>query len=263
MKQLYYIFKVSLDKAFKETIRYRFNFISQIATFYILFMAMFYGLKSFGAYMRVPSIYLNDTLEGFVAGYFVWTIIVLAYSDIAYSIIRDAMRGTLEQLSMPPIGLHNILLIRGICNLLINLILSSIVLVLAMLSTGYYLKFNILMLIILIFGGILSLFGIGLILGGLALIFKKIQTLLNIIQFFVLALVIPGSNSNILTNLLPFRPSINIIYKTMISGYTLKDLSLQDIGFMLVNTILYLILGIVVFKRCEIIAKKRGLLGQY
>ncbi|NLC94882.1 MAG: ABC transporter permease [Bacilli bacterium] len=263
MKQLYYIFKVSLDKSFKETIRYRFNFIAEIVTLYIVFMAMFLGLKSFGVYMQVPSVVLDQTLEGFVAGYFVWTIILFSYSDIAYGITRDAMLGTLEQLSMAPIRLYKFLIIRAICNLLINLIASCLILIIIMFSTDYFLSINIIILIIGILGGIFSVFCIGLILGGLALIYKKIQSFLNIIQFVVLGLVIPGSSTSTLSYLIPFRPSILIIYKAMLNNYSLKDLSLQEILYMLLNTIIYLIIGIIIFNRCEKVAKKKGLLGQY
>ena len=49
-----------------------------------------------------------------------------------------------------------------------------------MATTNYWLDIKVGQLLILIFIGIFSILGIALIFGGLALIFKKIQSLLNI-----------------------------------------------------------------------------------
>lgn len=261
----YYLFKVSLEKAFKELSRYKFDTLSDILSLYALFMAMFFGLKFFGLSISASSVTLGHTLEGFVAGYFLWAIMMMAYSDVAYSIINDASKGTLEQLSMSDLGLHNILIMRSITNMLVNMLIAFALLVIIMATTGFWLHINIISMLLPIFIGLFSILGLSLIFGGLALIFKKVQSFLNIIQYFLIGLVIPspGSFNIVLTAALPFRPSINMIYFCMIKGTSFFDFSLGDYGILIANSIVYLAIGLFVFKQCTKIAKRKGLLGQY
>ena len=51
---------------------------------------------------------------------------MLAYSNIAYSIINDANRGTLEQLNMSNISLSQIVIVRSFSNLLLNIVFSIV-----------------------------------------------------------------------------------------------------------------------------------------
>lgn len=265
MKKVFYLFKVSIDKSVKELVRYKFNTISDIMSFYALFIAMFFGMKSFGASMNVTPVALGETLEGFVAGYFLWTVMVMAYSDTANSVITDASRGTLEQISMSNLGLRNILIVRSITNLIVNLLVCFIVLFSIMATTNYWLNIKVFQLLIIILIGIFSILGIALIFGGLALIFKKIQSLLNIIQYFLIGLVIPGPNtfSPLITSILPFRPTIEKVYNIAVGGESLMDSSLGDFGIIIVNSVVYFLIGLFIFNQCNRIAKKKGLLGQY
>lgn len=263
MKKYYYVIKVSLERAFKEAMRYRFNAFAHVVSLYVLFMAMFIGVNYFGTTLSVSPVDLDKSLESFVAGYFIWSIIVLAYSDISYGIINDANRGTLEQISMPAIGLSKIVLIRSFCELLFNLILSFVLLMIIILTTGKNLYLNPIMLLIPIFLGIFAIFGIGLIFGGLALIYKRIQSVLSIVQYFMVGLVLFNSSYKWVSFLIPFRPAIDFIYDSMLGGHGIKDIHIVDLGIILGNAIIYLIIGIIIFKCCEKIAKKRGLLGQY
>ncbi|HSH35759.1 hypothetical protein [Schnuerera sp.] len=262
MKKFFYLFKVSLEKVFKERFRYKFNTFSNILILYILFMAMFAGIKGFGIQMGVSPINMEDTLEGFIIGYFLWTIMMMAYSDIAYTIVSDANRGTLEQLNMSDISLAFILTTRSFANLLLDYLISIILLFIIMNSTGYWIDINIFSIIVPIFIGIFSILGIGLVCGGLALIFKKVQSLLNVIQYFLIALLM-GNTNRLVTTVLPFRLAVEKVYMMVFGGHSLSDFSLLDYGMMIGNSILYFSIGLVVFNQCVKLAKNKGLLGQY
>ncbi|WP_027631913.1 ABC transporter permease [Clostridium hydrogeniformans] len=265
MSKVFYLFKVSIEKSIKELLRYKFNTISEIMSLYALFIAMFFGMKLFGTSMNVSPVRLGETLEGFVAGYFLWTVMLVAYSETASSVISDANRGTLEQISMSGLGLHNILIVRSITNLIVNLLVCFIVLFTIMATTGYWINLKILQLLVLILLGIFSILGIALMFGGLALIFKKVQSLLNIVQYFLIGLVMPGSNafSPLISAILPFRPTIEKVYDITLGGESLMDFSLGDFGIIIGNSIVYFFIGLFVFNQCSKIAKKKGLLGQY
>lgn len=264
MKKLFYLFKSSIEKSIIELTRYKFNTISDILSYYFLFIAMFVGMKSFGSSMNVSPVSLGETLEGFVAGYFLWTVMVMAYSDTAYSVINDANRGTLEQISMSSAGLHNILIVRSFTNLMTNLLICFLVLFSIMVTTNYWLDIKMFQLILLILIGIFSILGIALIFGGLALIYKKVQSLLNVIQYFLIGLLLPSSETlNSFSIILPFRPTIDKAYEIILGGQSLFDTSLGEFAIIIGNSIIYFILGLAVFNYCTKVAKKNGLLGQY
>jgi ABC-2 type transport system permease protein len=265
MKKIFYLFKVSFEKSIVELVRYKFNTISNILSLYLLFMAMFFGVKLFGTSMKVSPISLGETLESFVIGYFLWTIMVIAYSSTAYSVINDANRGILEQISMSSLGLHNILIVRSITDSIINLLVSFAVLFSIMATTNYWLDINVGQILIVILMGIFSILGLSLIFAGLALIFKQIQSLLNIVQYFLIALVIiqTDHNHSLTSILLPFRPTIESVYRITINGESFMNFSLIDFGIMVGNSIVYLGIGLFLFNKCSKIARKKGLLGQY
>lgn len=164
MTKYLYLFKVSIEKTIKELSRYKFNTISDIIIFYVLFMAMFLGLKSFGTNFGISPISMGETLEGFIVGYFLWTIMLMAYSGVAYGIIHDANRGTLEQLNMSGIKLSTIVTVRSLSELLINFIISIVLLFIIMLTTNNKLEIKIFSILLPISIGIFSILGIGLIL---------------------------------------------------------------------------------------------------
>ncbi|MCQ4922695.1 ABC transporter permease [Tissierella carlieri] len=263
MTKYFYLFKVSMEKTLKELSRYKFNTISDIIIFYVLFMAMFLGVKSFGINFGISPIDMGSSLEGFIVGYFLWTIMLMAYSGAAYGIIHDANRGTLEQLNMSGIKLSTIVTARSLSDLLVNLIISIVLLFIIMVTTNYQLEIKIFSILFPIFIGIFSILGIGLIFGGLALIFKKIQSLLNIVQYFLIALVMVSPENKIIYNLLPFRPAADKVMLSMRKGYSLVDFSIYDYGIMVGNSILYFSIGLLVFNKCVKLAKRKGLLGQY
>lgn len=263
MKKMYYLLKVSLEKTIKELIRYKFNTITNLLILYILFMVMFSGIRGFGISLGVSPVDMGDNLEGFIVGYFLWTIIMAAYSDIAYSIVNDASKGTLEQLNMSNMSLSRILVVRSFSNLLLDIVFSIILLLIIMQATNHWLEIKILSILIPVFIGIFSILGIGLICGGLALIFKKVQSLLNVIQYFLIGLVAVFPESNIMSGLLPFNYAARGVFSTMMGGCSFMDFRAVDYGIMVGNSLLYFILGLIIFNQCVKVAKRRGLLGQY
>ncbi|MBC8587813.1 hypothetical protein [Paratissierella segnis] len=263
MKKYYYLIKVSFERTFKELIRYKFNTISNIIFLYALFMAMFLGLKSFGIDFGVSPLDMGSTLEGFIIGYFLWAIMMMTYSGIAYGITNDAGRGTLEQLNMSGISLYIIVTIRGLSDLVVDIMVSIVLLFIIMFTTGHYLEIRILSILPPILIGIVSILGIGLICGGLAIIFKKVNSLLDIIQYFLIAFIMVSPKNKFVYNLLPFRPSSDKVMQIILGGQTLKDFTINEYAIMIGNSLLYFILGIIVFNKSVTYAKRKGLLGGY
>jgi len=260
-----YLIQVSFEKSLKEFIRYKFEMISMIAGLYFLFIAMFFGAKSFGLGIEANQSSLDSTLEGFVAGYFLWTIMLMIFFDTAQGVIEDANKGTLEQISMSGLGLNKVLIVKSLTNLLINIVICFVVLFSIMATTGYWLNMKVGQLLFILLLGSFSMIGLSMIFAGLALIFKRIQSFLNIMQYLLIALVLPGSSAftPLVSSLIPFRPSIELFYDVALGGMNIIDFTIIQYVSVCLNSIVYFGIGLLVFDLCCKKAKRSGLLGQY
>jgi len=122
-------------------------------------------------------------------------------------------------------------------------------------------------LVLLVVGSV----GYSLILGGLTLLFKRLEILKDLFQTAVLifggVLVslerMPGWMATI-ARFLPLTPGVDFLRKTLLEGVSLGTLAADGtLLWMVGNAAAYLVLGIVIFRWCERIAKRRGTLGQY
>jgi len=113
--------------------------------------------------------------------------------------------------------------------------------------------------------------GYSLILGGLTLLFKRLEILKEMFQIVVLifggVLIslerMPGWMATI-ARFLPLTPGVDVLRRTLLKGASLGTLAGDGtLLWLLGNAAAYLVLGIVVFRWCERIAKQRGTLGHY
>lgn len=118
---------------------------------------------------------------------------------------------------------------------------------------------------------VLSSVGYSLILGGLTLLFKRLEMLKELFQIVVLifggVLVpldsMPGWMATI-ARFLPLTPGVEVLRKTLLEGVSLGTLASDGtLLWLVVSAAAYLALGIGIFHWCERITKRRGTLGQY
>ncbi|MBN2657213.1 MAG: hypothetical protein JXR86_09150 [Spirochaetales bacterium] len=127
--------------------------------------------------------------------------------------------------------------------------------------TGHWLNLNISSYFIVFFLSYPGLWGIGLIYAGILLRYKKAEAIETIINFLLLGLAsINVSSIFSVYFLLPFSPHVSFL-RAILKG----EMSINP-GWLLgllVNSLIYLSIGITLFnislKKC----KKHGLLGQY
>ncbi|MNP05465.1 hypothetical protein D3C76_974200 [compost metagenome] len=145
--------------------------------------------------------------------------------------------------------------------------LQSVIMVLllfaTMLTSGQWLSLNPMTTIPIIVVTMVSMIGISFMIAGLAIIVKQIQAFLQIFQFVLMGLVFVPLTAAPFLAYAPFVKGVNMVRTVMIEDLTLTQLPLSDYGVLFLNSLVYMILGLVVFQRCEKIAMKKGLLGQY
>ncbi len=220
--------------------RYPFNTFSSLAASYIVFLALFHGIRFIGE-GAIPG----EKLDAIVIGYLMWNIAIFSFSDTAGDIFEEAKMGTLEQLYLSPLGFYRISFYRMIAGYIYLLIFNAIVLFAAMLTTGRWLNIPVLEVILLITISVPAMHGIGFILGGIALVAKKVHSLSNIFYFAIIFLVsLPTYPVNAFS-FLPFAPGANTIMSVIVYD---ANYPVWWYLFISINSLFYFACGIYCFQ---------------
>lgn len=188
--------------------------------------------------------------------YIVIWIIMNAFSKMSELITKENKEGTLEILYTSPYNFIKILFANIIVNVLICIALLILLFIMNTSITGVLQNVNFLQLIIVITIGIFSLYGIGLIIAGLTLITKEIDTFLFIVKL-VFAYCIMSFDSF----LLPFGTAKNMIADIILNGSLEEEKMVINFIILLANSIIYFILGLVVYKYIEKLVLKKSSIG--
>lgn len=254
---------IALKASWRQTltlqIRYLFNFFTSIITMSIVFLLIFHGVKAVGA----GALDLGGTLEGLFTGYIIWMIVLTGYQDLAYNAANEAQTGTLEQLYLSPVGYKWLAFFSGSFNALMSLAMISVITAVMVLTTGQKLHLDIFSILPVFFGVYIQAYGLGFILGGLALIFKRIQSFFQVVTFGVIGLFMIPWSKYPWAKYLPFTMGQHLLQEIMMEGRKFTQAPKGDLAVFAVATIAYFLAGLGVFSMAETKAKAMGLLGQY
>lgn len=264
LKDRLLVFKAELMRWLILIKRYPIVYISSIVSLYIVFLGIFFGsgnINRFG-----PQI-MADTL----IGYLMWMFVLSAIGDLSSSIINEALTGTYEQLSINPVGSTWILFSRSITRILDSLILVVFNLVLITSTTGIRLDIKVGPTLLILLLSILGLYGFGFILASLALIFKRIGPIAQVLQYaflFLTGAIIPLENFpeiiKVISSSLPLTSGIKAMQLLINDQYPLSQVLREPVfSNLLINSSIYVFAGILILFIADIIARKKGLLGQY
>ncbi|MBT9135699.1 MAG: hypothetical protein DDT34_00759 [Firmicutes bacterium] len=252
-------FQAVLFRNVIELKRYAFNTISMLVSLYVMFMILFFGLQRLGG----AALAAGDTLEGLLVGYLLWTMAIMAYSELSWDLNAQAQVGTLEQLYISPIGFGRLNAYSLLCNLVLQFGYAAIILAVLMVSTGKYLHVDLVSIVPLFIVTLMSAYGVGFAVGGLALIYKRIQAFFSIFQFVFLAfLTLPWAQFP-WARFLPLSMGNALLREVMIHGRRIWELDPTHLMVLVGTGVFYLALGIMAFAWSERIARDKGLLGHY
>jgi ABC-2 type transport system permease protein len=242
-----------------EMKRYYFNTLSMLASFYLIFVLVFFGARSFAG----NEANFGGTLAGIVVGFGIFYLSMYAYAELSWVLTGEAQQGTLEQLSMSPLGLGRVLVARLASAMVFRLVIMVGFLLLMMATSGRWLRLDVVTLVPLFAFTVASVLGIGFIMGGLAIVFKQIQAALGILQFAFVALIAAPVDQFPFLKFLPLSWGTSLIGRSMIGGVSIFAMPLSDVTFLVANGLFYFSLGLLIFKFFEREARNRGLLGHY
>lgn len=257
LSEHYVLFRGIFLKSFILLKRYLLNSLVRIGTIYIFFLFMFFGGRQLSAQA------MDDTLGGLIVGFFVFTMALTAYSGITQNVMREAQWGTLEQLYMSPFGIGRVIAVRTLVNVLWSTIWGGLLLALMLATTGESLSLDLSTVLPLGLVAVAPAVGIGLVLGGLALLYKRVEAIFQLMQFAFVGLIAAPVDRIPALAFLPMALGSHLLQRAMRRGETLGSMPASDLLLAVGVAALYLGLGYAVFTLCQRRARKLGVLGDY
>lgn len=244
-------------------VRYPVNTLAQLGSIYLFFAVIFYGgqaaVKSIGG----GSGALSSTFDGVIVGWFLWTMTLQAYFNLATNVTQESQWGTLEQLYMSTYGFGAVMGSTVLAYLFQSLISGALILAVMLVTTGRTLAVDLLTVVPLSLLALLSVVGIGFAFAGLALLYKRIENVSQLMQFVLIGLIAAPAANFWPLRLLPLVQGSSMLQRAMQNGVRLWEFSATDLGLVAGTGLAYTVAGYLVFRRCTRIARKRGIMGHY
>lgn len=241
-----------------ELLRYWPNTISTFVTFYIIFLMLFLGIRTAGNPISGAA-----DIRYLIAVMALWFLALTAMQGIGRSVASEAVRGTLEQLYMSPVSTWSILLARMIGSVVIQSSVMVSMLGVGMLTARQWLSLDVITLAPLLLLTVIAMWGVGFVMAAFALVFKQIQSLFQIVQFVLLALVAVPVTLSPWLELAPAVRASSMVRAAMIDGVDVTGFAGTEWLLLIGNATLYFGIGVAAFRLAERSAMRRGLLGQY
>lgn len=257
MKSKWHLFKALFGKEIISHYRYLFNTITELASYYVVFVLMFFG----GKLAVGPGI--SETLRGLVVGYFLYVAAKVAFLGLAGNVTHEAKVGTLEQLFVTPHGFASVMGLKIVVKLFMSFAKAFVILLTILLTTGTQLNIDLLTVVVVAVPSVVSVIGIGFPIAGLALIFKRVNSLFQLVNFGILGLIgAPVLNAEF-TRYLPLSLGSDMLQRSMREGVHLTEFPMVDLLTLFGVAVAYPVLGYYVFRMAEHYARAEGLMGQY
>lgn len=242
----------------KLWVSYPVEAVMTIVIYYAIFVVLFFGAKTFGG----PSVSTGDTLSSIAVGYIVFFMTQQSYQSFGSQITQESVAGTLEQLALSRYGLLAVLLTDFIGQSLIIALQFGVVLFPIMATTGRWLHLDVVSVVPITILMMTGVVGFGLLMGGLAMVFKRISGIASMLQMSFLFLVAAPVDRYPLLKLAPVAHG-----NTLLRDVLVKERSLYarptELFILLAVSAAYLAVGCIVFNRMDRIARDRALLGQF
>lgn len=225
-------------------------------------LVIFFGLILFGG-RAVAGPAFSDSLGGIIVGFFIWTLAIVAYSGLAWNVTREAQWGTLERLFMSPHGFGTVMVTKTLVNVCLSFVWAGSLLVVMMAMSGRWLTIDPLTVLPLGLLTLGSIVGIGFLFAGLALLYKRIENIFQLVQFGFIGLIAAPVGSYEWLRLLPVSHGSYLLRLAMDDGVAIWAIPVTELALLVATSTGYLLAGYYCFHRAQLRARKQGLMGQY
>jgi ABC-2 type transport system permease protein len=228
-----------------------------------LFMGVFFFALMFYGGRMVAGRALTDSIEGLIVGYFLWTLALGAYMGVTNDIQSEASWGTLERHFLTPLGFGPVVFAKAIAIVFRTFLTSFVVLAAMLFMTGTTLDLNVLTIVVVGSLAIASAMGLGLAMGGLGVLYKRISNIASLFQFVFIGLISAPVLDVPLVELLPLVQGSAMLQLAMQDGVRLWEFQPGTLGVLVGTAAIYLGLGYGVFVVATGRARRLGVLGDY
>ena len=240
--------------------RYWLNSLISVISIILLFTLLFLGYSGLAGGTKD---YANGLMQ-LLTGYILTILALFFFQDIAQNLSTEAAEGVLEILYMSPFGYLRVCGARLFISFFWNILMIGGVSAILILITGqpFHADLSVLLPMMLLF--LVPMIGLSFALGGLQLIFKKLDSMMGLLQYLLAAFVaLPVDGAFFWTRLLPGVLPAYLARQIASGGYTRASLPSDALIQTILVSAVYLIAGLCIFLLCEKKAKKDGHLAHY
>jgi ABC-2 type transport system permease protein len=244
-------------------VRYPVNTAAQLVSIYLFFAVVFFGGRAAAASVGGGAGAMSETFDGLIVGWFLWTMALAAYFGLAQNVTEESQWGTLEQLYMSPHGFGRVMGAKVVSNVLVSLLWGAIILALMLATTRRSLSVDLLTVLPVSVLAIMSVVGVGFVFAGLALVYKRISNVQNLVQFAIIGLIAAPVADVPALRYLPLAQGSAMLQQAMREGVTLTQFSPAAHAVLVGTAVGYTLAGYAVFRYCATVARRRGVMGHY
>lgn len=248
-------------RVFAVARRYPLQTFSGMVTIMVIFIALLTGAR----YLAGTTTIGQSRQGSLVVGLVLWNVLILSLSEISRGIQNEAQIGTLEHLFLASQSLLRVMLLRAFVSQILFLAVNSVILAILALTSRTTLAISPVIVLPLL-AALLATNGIGLALGALALLWKRIGAALGLVQFLVVSMVVPPFEQILpkfllpWTNLVPLAPAARALRGVMATQATLGT---AEIAIILANGFIYFAVGVFIFRLGEKMVRQHSSLAGY
>jgi ABC-2 type transport system permease protein len=263
------LFWAELKREFILVTRYPFELVSRLIWGLGFALMMYYGFGAIGQGSGGALPGFEQGQMGRLLGLLITYIAINGINNATELLSEEVQTGTLEQAALSPPPLVVIMLMRDIASYIEMLVRFFLIMAIAMGITGLRFHMDVPAFALLLTLMYLGTEGIGLLLGGAALIYKRIGTLAQFAVMLVFGLAIlpiegmPGWAQPFVNNF-PFTKALILLRQSAVEGISLSAMAANGtLASLAWNTVIFLTLGIAAFTVAERKARQLGTLNQY
>lgn len=243
------LIKSELRRAIQEFRFYWINFLSDVGVTYLFFIGLFYSNGDRSAYFLIISL-------------LVWLYAQEAINQMCHYILEEKYFGTIEQLFMSIHSPLAILAARAISSFLVTTIAAIPLGSLMYVSAGFpHGEFRVITLLPF-FLTLIPLYGFGYMLAGLTLQYSNVSSVGSVLTYILLIF------SGVFPIQIPMEKLIDLLIPIgvgikAIESFSSQGFSIGPIGVLLLQGVVYVGAGLLVFNFAVYFAKKSGVIKKY
>jgi len=265
VRYLLKILRAHFTVEFIMLFRYPLDLASMYVVITLVLAGIFLGINAF-----VPAGQLmGATKAAIFIGYFFWTFWLLTVQSAAWEITMAANQGYLEREFLTPAGHSGTVVAKILSNSVSGLGHYLIIATVCILLFRVKLALDVPSILLVFLCCYAFLVGVGLAFAGLALVFKRIGSVISIFQMVLMVLSFAalgkfGPAAEEVMRWFPYTHAIRLLRAVLVDGRTFAYvLEPANVGPLVAGAAFFFLAGLVVFTRLDRVAMDRGLIGQF